>query len=184
MYRNVPDGGAALPLDQETTISVTSTCRMARHVLLGGSSYIGAVPSRRRSALIGMALEAYLEDAGYEVAGPFATCAAALVSLDTQTPQVAVIDYRLQDGCCLKRVLRARGIPFLVYSGLPRLPDLSPEFEGAVWLEKPTDRPELLKAVAKLVNGRPGASLGRLTDQVPDKTADHSGLDQRVGLGP
>src|SRR5688572_7496018 len=55
-------------------------------------------------ALIGMALEAYLEDAGYEVAGPFGTCAAALASLDTQTPQVAVIDYRLQDGCCLKVV--------------------------------------------------------------------------------
>jgi DNA-binding response OmpR family regulator len=137
-------------------------------------------------ALIGMALEAYLEDAGYEVAGPFATCAAALVSLDTQTPQVAVIDYRLQDGCCLKlvRMIRARGIPFLVYSGLPRLPDLGSEFEGVPWLEKPTDRPELLKAVAKLVNGRPGASLGRLTDQVLDKTADHSGLDQRVSPGP
>ena len=29
-------------------------------------------------ALIGMALEAYLEGAGYEVAGPFATSAAAL----------------------------------------------------------------------------------------------------------
>jgi DNA-binding response OmpR family regulator len=137
-------------------------------------------------ALIGMALEAYLEGAGYEVAGPFATSAAALASLETQTPEVAIIDYKLRDGCCLKlvRELQAMGVPFLVYSGLPRLPDLGSEFEGVPWLEKPTDRPELLKAVAKLVNGRPGASLGRLTDQVPDKTADHSGLDQRVGLGP
>src|SRR5688572_14582324 len=94
-------------------------------------------------ALIGMALEAYLEDAGYEVAGPFATSAAALASLEKQMPEVAIIDYKLRDGCCLKlvRVLRDLSVPFLVYSGLPRLPDLSSEFEGVPWLEKPTDRP-------------------------------------------
>jgi DNA-binding response OmpR family regulator len=127
-------------------------------------------------ALIGMALEAYLEEAGYEVAGPFGTCAAALAALDTQTPQVAVIDYRLQDGCCLKLVrgLRALGIPFLVYSGLPRLPDLSSEFRGAPWLEKPADRPALLKAVAMLLAAsRRGANLDLIADQMPDETAAH-----------
>jgi DNA-binding response OmpR family regulator len=124
-------------------------------------------------ALIGMALEAYLEDAGYEVAGPFATCAAAVASLDMQTPEVAIIDYKLRDGCCLKlvRVLRAMEVPFLVYSGLPRLPDLSSEFEGAVWLEKPTDRPELLMALAKLVSARCGSDLGVIMAQMPGNAA-------------
>jgi DNA-binding response OmpR family regulator len=124
-------------------------------------------------ALIGMALEAYLEDAGYEVAGPFATCAAALASLETQTPEVAIVDYKLRDGCCLKlvRVLRDLGVPFLVYSGLPRLPDLSSEFEGVPWLEKPTDRPELLKAVASLLSAGSGSDRGVIMAQMPGDAA-------------
>ena len=124
-------------------------------------------------ALIGMALEAYLQDAGYEVAGPFATSAAALVALETQTPAVAIIDYKLRDGRCLKlvRVLRDLAVPFLVYSGLPRLPDLSSEFEGVPWLEKPTDRPDLLKAVAKLVSAGRGSDLGVIMAQMPGDAA-------------
>jgi DNA-binding response OmpR family regulator len=124
-------------------------------------------------ALIGMALEAYLEDAGYEVAGPFATSAAALAALETQTPSVAIIDYKLRDGCCLKLVrgLRALDVPFLVYSGLPRLPDLGSEFEGVPWLEKPTDRPDLLKAVAKLVSAGRGSNLGVTMAQMPGDAA-------------
>jgi DNA-binding response OmpR family regulator len=119
-------------------------------------------------ALIGMALEAYLEDAGYDVAGPFATSAAALASLETQPPQVAIIDYKLRDGCCLKLVhaLRDSGVPFLVYSGLPRLPEQSPEFDGVPWLEKPTDRPELLMALALLVSARLGSYPGVTTTQI------------------
>jgi DNA-binding response OmpR family regulator len=124
-------------------------------------------------ALIGMALEAYLEDAGYEVVGPFATCAAALDSLETRTPEVAIIDYKLRDGCCLKlaRMLHLLNVPFLVYSGLPRLPDLSSEFEGAVWLEKPTDRPELLMALTKLVSAGRGSDLGVIMAQMPRDAA-------------
>jgi DNA-binding response OmpR family regulator len=124
-------------------------------------------------ALIGMALEAYLEGAGYEVAGPFATSAAALASLETQTPEVAIIDYKLRDGCCLKLVrgLRDLGVPFLVYSGLPCLPDLGSEFEGVPWLEKPTDRPDLLKAVAKLVSAGRGSNLGVTMAQMPGDAA-------------
>jgi DNA-binding response OmpR family regulator len=122
-------------------------------------------------ALIGMALEAYLEDAGYEVVGPFATCAAALVSLETRTPEAAIIDYKLSDGCCLRLVhaLHALEVPFLVYSGLPRLPDLGSEFEGVVWLEKPTDRPELLKVVETLVSARRGADAGLTLALMPER---------------
>src|SRR5215216_1061207 len=41
--------------------------------------------------LIGMALEAYQEDAGFSVAGPFPSCADALQWLEHNTPQVAVL---------------------------------------------------------------------------------------------
>jgi DNA-binding response OmpR family regulator len=123
--------------------------------------------------LIGMALKAYLEDAGYDVAGPFATSSAALAALDTHTPAVAIIDYALKDGCCLvlARVLRDLGVPFLVYSGLPRLPDLNSEFESVSWLEKPTDRPELLKAVANLLSAGGGSDPGLIMAQMPGNAA-------------
>jgi len=103
--------------------------------------------------LIGIALGASLEDAGLQVDGPFISCAAALEWLDANTPAVAIIDYRLKDGCCLElvRALRSRGIPFVIYSGLPRLSDLDPAFGDAPWLEKPIGRIDLLNAVAGLV---------------------------------
>jgi DNA-binding response OmpR family regulator len=104
-------------------------------------------------ALIGLALGASLEDAGLQFDGPFTTRAAALDWLAANTPGIAIIDYRLNDGCCLEvaRALCSRGVPFIVYSGLPRLADLDPAFGDAPWLEKPTDRIALLKAVARLV---------------------------------
>jgi len=49
-------------------------------------------------ALIGMSLEAFLEDAGFTVAGPFPSCADALRWLEHNTPQVAVLDVSLRDG--------------------------------------------------------------------------------------
>jgi DNA-binding response OmpR family regulator len=49
-------------------------------------------------ALIGMSLKAFLEDAGFAVAGPFPSCADALRWLEHNTPQVAVLDVSLRDG--------------------------------------------------------------------------------------
>ncbi len=49
-------------------------------------------------ALIGMSLEAFLEDDGFSVAGPFLSCADALRWLEHNTPHVAVLDVRLRDG--------------------------------------------------------------------------------------
>ena len=103
--------------------------------------------------LIGMALEACVQDEGYAVIGPFATCTAALHAFEAHTPEVGTIDYKLKDGCCLElaRAFLKRNVPFLVYSGLPRLPELNPEFRDVPWLEKPTGRADLLGALAFLI---------------------------------
>ncbi len=71
-------------------------------------------------ALIGMSLEAYLEDAGFSVAGPFPSCADALCWLEHNTPQIAVLDVSLRDGTSLPiaQALKGRNTPFAVYSGL------------------------------------------------------------------
>src|SRR5215210_7488925 len=71
-------------------------------------------------ALIGLALEASLEEAGFSVAGPFGKSADALHWLGERTPDLALIDVLLKDGPCLPvaRELRKRRVPFAIYSGL------------------------------------------------------------------
>jgi DNA-binding NtrC family response regulator len=49
-------------------------------------------------ALIALALEASLEDGGIGIAGPFGSCAEALAWVERQTPELAILDYKLQDG--------------------------------------------------------------------------------------
>ena len=102
-------------------------------------------------ALIGMALEATLEDAGIEVAGPFPSCAEASSCADARPPSLAILDFKLRDGDCaeLAMSLVRRGVPVIIYSGLPRRAR-PPELDGVTWLEKPVDRESLLKRAAEL----------------------------------
>ncbi len=103
-------------------------------------------------ALIGMSLEAYLEDAGFEVAGPFLTCADALEWLEHNTPEVAVLDVSLRDGSSLPiaHALKGRNTPFAVYTGLPFTAGLPEELRGVPWLEKPIAREELTGTILRL----------------------------------
>jgi DNA-binding NtrC family response regulator len=101
-------------------------------------------------ALIGLALEAYLEDLGLAVGEPLSSSAAALQWLEMNTPTVAVLDYALKDGPCpvLIRTLAERGIPFVIYSGH----DSSvapPELQHVPWIIKPCDREVLLAAITR-----------------------------------
>jgi DNA-binding response OmpR family regulator len=103
-------------------------------------------------ALIGMSLEAYLEDAGFEVAGPFLTCADALAWLEHNTPEVAVLDVSLRDGTALPiaHTLKGRDTPFAVYSGLPVTAGLPEELQDVPWLEKPVAREALTDTIVRL----------------------------------
>ena len=103
-------------------------------------------------ALIGMSLEAYLEDAGFSIAGPFLSCADALRWLEHNTPHVAVLDVSLRDGTSLPvaQALKGRNTPFAVYSGLPYTPALPAELQGVPWLEKPIAREELTQTIVGL----------------------------------
>ncbi len=103
-------------------------------------------------ALIGMSLEAYLEDAGFSIAGPFLCCADALRWLEHSPPQVAVLDVSLRDGTSLPiaHELKGRNTPFAIYSGLPFTPGLLAELQGVPWLEKPVPREQLTETIARL----------------------------------
>ena len=103
-------------------------------------------------ALIGMSLEAFLEDAGFSVAGPFLSCADALRWLEHNTPEVALLDVSLRDGTSLPiaHLLNVRNTPFSVYSGLPFTSNLPDDLQGVPWLEKPVPREELTRTIASL----------------------------------
>jgi DNA-binding response OmpR family regulator len=108
--------------------------------------------------LVGLSLEAFLDESGWAVAGPLSTRAEALLWLKNRTPDLAIVDFELRDGICTPLLveLRAREVPFIVYSGhRPSPASLPPELREAVWLEKPMARQALLRAVETVtVNAR------------------------------
>jgi DNA-binding response OmpR family regulator len=110
--------------------------------------------------LVAMALEASVEEAGFQVAGPFMRNATALGWLDGHTPDLALVDVLLRDGPCTPviRALKARGIPFAVYSGL-KPSNRNPELAAVRWLEKPVARHELLN-VLREITPKPGGRAG------------------------
>ena len=89
------------------------------------------------NAIIGLDLADELEAKGYEVAGPF-TFDAALAWLETDAPDLAVLDGDLRSGICvdLARDLRAHGVPILIFSSYEQKHAL-PEFHYLPWLSTP-----------------------------------------------
>ena len=121
-------------------------------------------------ALIGMSLEAFLEDAGFSVAGPFLSCADALRWLEHNTPEVALLDVSLRDGTSLPiaHELKGRNTPFAVYSGLPFTRNLPDELQGVPWLEKPAPREELTATIASLGEQMLERRIGTAPRQPPE----------------
>ncbi len=103
-------------------------------------------------ALIGMSLEASLEEAGFQVSGVFMSNAQALKWLEGNAPDIAVLDIMIKDGTSLEiaRALKGLGVPFAVYSGLPPKADCPPELQDVPWLEKPVSRETLLSVLGRL----------------------------------
>ena len=106
-------------------------------------------------ALIALNLQDDLQDAAYEVAGPFTTCAAALDWLQTETPATAILDAALKDGPCREVALELgrREVPFLIYSGHHEDRQLLSEFHHVTWIEKPVPSALLIQACQQLLVG-------------------------------
>jgi DNA-binding response OmpR family regulator len=115
-------------------------------------------------ALIAMAVEDYLDEAGIDTAGPFASCESALAWAQERSPDMALLDFQLKDGPCteIARTLLQRGVPVVIYSGVPKALGLSPELQGVTWVEKPADRAEVLQALVRATrNTSRGWASGR-----------------------
>ncbi len=106
-------------------------------------------------ALIALNLQDELQDAGYRIAGPFTTCAAALEWLQTATPDTAILDAALKDGPCREIALELsrRKVRFLIYSGHHEDRQLLAEFDHVTWIEKPVPSSVLVQACQQLLVG-------------------------------
>jgi DNA-binding response OmpR family regulator len=103
-------------------------------------------------ALIALALQSELEEQGYAVAGPFATCVSALDWLASNKPDLAILDTVLKDGPCrdVALELNAQYVPFVVYSGHREDRNTLPEFDDVAWVEKPAPPGAILAALDDL----------------------------------
>jgi DNA-binding NtrC family response regulator len=111
--------------------------------------------------IIAMGIETYLEDVGFEVQ-TVTSIAQAQACLKDNAPEFVILDFMLRDGPATELAgdLHRRGIPFIVYSGCSRPLGIPSELQEVPWLEKPTSREDLLKAVVTLsVNGKSVAGL-------------------------
>jgi DNA-binding NtrC family response regulator len=111
-------------------------------------------------ALVGMAFEAYLEDAGF-VPALVSSEDQAMSWLQCATPQCVILDYQLKEGVCtaLARALKQRGVPFIVYSGHSRSLSIADELQDVPWIEKPAAREDLIAAVIQAASDRPQSTL-------------------------
>jgi DNA-binding response OmpR family regulator len=101
-------------------------------------------------AIISLALEDALTDAGFQVAGPFSHCARAIAWMEDHTPDVGLLDVELADGPCTEvaRALHRRGVPLVFFSGQgPHHLEIRTEFQGAPWFEKPADYAEVVETL-------------------------------------
>jgi DNA-binding response OmpR family regulator len=108
-------------------------------------------------AIIAIELTDSLEAAGFDVAGPFATCADAEEWLKTAVPDAAILDNLLKDGPCdaLASDLSCRGIPVVMFSGHDEPPAVSSTEWRGTWVTKPVTFPILLDTLRREMRAQP-----------------------------
>jgi two-component system, response regulator PdtaR len=102
--------------------------------------------------LTGLTLAEMLNEQGHRTIGPIASRKEALAVLDRTRPDCVVLDLALADGFSvgLGRELRARGTPFIVFSGHDPDHMSSNALEGIPWVKKPA-RAETVAAAIRNV---------------------------------
>lgn len=98
--------------------------------------------------LIAMEVGELLSDRGATVLGPASSAWRALALIRECLPDVAVLDVELPDGTAapVAEMLRTRGIPFVVVTGLAEMSD--PALLDAPRVDKPFGGNALVRAVA------------------------------------
>ncbi len=88
---------------------------------------------------VALDIQFFLEDEGWDVAGPFATTLETLTYLQDNRPTCAILDVRLADGDVfpVAEKLQAEGVPFVFHSGHADSLQLQERFPAAAFCAKP-----------------------------------------------
>jgi DNA-binding response OmpR family regulator len=103
-------------------------------------------------ALIGMALEAAVSEAGHSTIGPFGGADAALEAISAAPVDAAILDVNLGRGGWSYPVaaeLARRAVPFVFLTGYG-IERIDPAFHGAQVVRKPFDDRRLRAVIASL----------------------------------
>ncbi len=106
--------------------------------------------------VIALDLSQQLEDAGFEICGLASNTPKALSLIDSDPPDVALLDVNLgagQTSYDIARMLMQQEIPFAFLSGYS-IDQLLPEFEEVPILAKPCSVPMIVEIIATLVNNK------------------------------
>ena len=103
--------------------------------------------------IIGADLCDTVEEAGYEVTGPYDTSISALESLQERTPDLAILDIRLDDGLVfsLAERLMAANVPVIFHSGEVSPNEVSGRYPGSHALAKPCPPNEIIDTVREVL---------------------------------
>lgn len=115
---------------------------------------LGNVLVLENEPFIALDMEDMLINYGASSVTCFDTQAEAMVWLEANRPQIAVVDPRLNDGLCTDVVaaLANANVPFVVYSGAEVDEDVKLAFGKGAWLTKPIV-PEMLKETLERLLG-------------------------------
>jgi DNA-binding response OmpR family regulator len=100
--------------------------------------------------LLSAVLSADLQEAGYDVLGPYATVAAAMNAVQSLSFDCAILDINLRGELVypVAEELARRRIPFIFLSGYAPI-NMPERFRGHARLTKPADSTALLREVRK-----------------------------------
>lgn len=112
--------------------------------------------------LLAMELEALLEQRGCMVLGPVSSVGQALVLLDGEQPELALLDVNLKGerATPLAAALRERGVPFVLITGYGGAQLSEPELRDAPRVDKPVECRALRRAVKRALDDRQPGSAG------------------------
>jgi DNA-binding response OmpR family regulator len=90
-------------------------------------------------ALIGIDLADHLEGFGAQAVGPVASVSDAIPLIEQNQLDAALLDYNLEDGetTPLLKMLSARSVPTVIYTGMPEAADLLRSYPEVTVLQKP-----------------------------------------------
>lgn len=104
--------------------------------------------------LVGMALADELADEGFTIAGPYSTAEAASNAVESDRPDIALLDVNLGRGrnsYALAQKLVNMGTPLLFLTGYSELKPCKDRFPGAGVLSKPVSIAAAKSEIARLL---------------------------------